>query len=88
MRMLWGKGIVAWSATPEEALARLVHLNNAYALDGRDPNSYTGIYWCLGKFDRPWPPARPPFGITRSMSTKNARKKLAMERYLARHGKL
>lgn len=88
MRMLWGKGIVAWSASPEEALQRMVHLNNAYALDGRDPNSYTGIYWCLGKFDRPWPPARPPFGITRSMSTKNARKKLSMERYLERFAKM
>jgi deoxyribodipyrimidine photo-lyase len=86
MRMLWGKGVVSWSTSPEEALSRLEYLNNKYALDGRDPNSYTGIYWCLGKFDRPWPPARPPFGITRSMSTRNARKKLSMEKYLAKFG--
>jgi len=84
MRMIWGKGIVRWSSGPEEALERMEYLNNKYALDGRDPNSYTGLYWTLGKFDRPWPPARPPFGIVRSLSTKNARKKLSMENYLER----
>ncbi|MBM3382932.1 MAG: hypothetical protein FJY29_10885 [Betaproteobacteria bacterium] len=82
MRMLWGKGIVRWSNGPEEALQRLEYLNNKYSLDGRDPNSYTGIYWCLGKFDRPWPPAREPFGIVRSMSTAAAQKKLRMDKYL------
>jgi deoxyribodipyrimidine photo-lyase len=84
MRMIWGKGIIRWSANPAEAFARMEWLNNRYALDGRDPNSYTGIYWCLGKFDRPWPPARPPFGLVRSMTTASARKKLSMEFYLGR----
>ena len=82
MRMLWGKGIVRWSNGPEEALQRLEYLNNKYSLDGRDPNSYTGIYWCLGKFDRPWPPAREPFGMVRSMTTASAQKKLRMGAYL------
>jgi len=82
MRMIWGKGIVRWSNGPQQALARLEYLNNKYSLDGRDPNSYTGILWCLGKFDRPWPPAREPFGLVRSMTTASARKKLKMETYL------
>ncbi|NBO38045.1 hypothetical protein EBU99_05630 [bacterium] len=82
MRMLWGKGIVRWSNGPEDALKKLEYLNNKYSLDGRDPNSYTGIYWCLGKFDRPWPPAREPFGLVRSMSTASAQKKLKMKKYL------
>jgi deoxyribodipyrimidine photo-lyase len=82
MRMLWGKGIVRWSNGPEQALQRMEYLNNKYALDGRDPNSYTGIYWCLGKFDRPWPPAREPFGLVRSMTTASAQKKLRMQGYL------
>jgi deoxyribodipyrimidine photo-lyase len=82
MRMIWGKGIVRWSNGPQQALARLEYLNNKYSLDGRDPNSYTGILWCLGKFDRPWPPAREPFGLVRSMTTASARKKLKMENYL------
>ena len=40
MRMLWGKKILHWSRSPEEALKVMIHLNNKYALDGRDPNSY------------------------------------------------
>lgn len=82
LRMLWGKGILRWSSSPEEALRRLEYLNNKYAIDGCDPNSYLNFHWCLGKFDRPWPPARPPFGIVRSMSTAAARRKLKMTRYL------
>jgi len=86
MRMLWGKKILEWSPSPREALARLIHLNNKYALDGRDPNSYSGIFWCLGRFDRPWGPKRPVFGSVRYMSTANARKKLELEHYLERFG--
>ena len=48
LRMLWGKKILEWSRTPEEALETMIALNNRWALDGRDPNSYTGILWCLG----------------------------------------
>ena len=28
-----------------------------YSLDGRDPNSYAGYAWVLGRYDRPWPEA-------------------------------
>ena len=58
LRMLWGKKVIEWSRSPAEAYRTLEHLNNKYALDGRDPNSYTGILWCFGLFDRPWPPER------------------------------
>ena len=54
VRMLWGKNVIAWSRSYEEAFETLVHLNNKYCLDGRDPNSYAGILWCFGKHDRPW----------------------------------
>ncbi|MDO9443906.1 MAG: deoxyribodipyrimidine photolyase, partial [Dehalococcoidia bacterium] len=47
LRMLWGKKILEWSATPREALGIMVELNNRYALDGRDPNSTSGIAWVL-----------------------------------------
>jgi deoxyribodipyrimidine photo-lyase len=85
-RMLWGKKILEWSPSPREALARLIHLNNKYALDGRDPNSYSGIFWCLGRFDRPWAPKRPRFGSVRWMSSDSARRKLDLDEYLARFG--
>jgi deoxyribodipyrimidine photo-lyase len=85
LRMLWGKKILHWSRTPREALAVLIQLNNKYALDGRDPNSYTGIFWCLGRYDRPWAPERPVFGSIRYMSSESARKKLRLDRYLSRY---
>ncbi len=54
LRMVWGKRILEWTESPREAFATMVELNNRYALDGRDPNSYSGILWCLGKYDRAW----------------------------------
>jgi deoxyribodipyrimidine photo-lyase len=84
LRMLWGKKILHWSASPREALAVMIELNNRYALDGRDPNSASGIFWCLGRYDRPWPPERPVFGSVRYMSSESTRRKLKVDGYLAR----
>jgi deoxyribodipyrimidine photo-lyase len=82
--MLWGKKILEWSPTPRDALAAMVELNNKYALDGRDPNSYSGIFWVLGRYDRAWGPERPIFGKIRYMSSENAKRKLRMSDYLSR----
>ncbi len=86
LRMLWGKCIMAWSKTPQDALQTMIHLNNKYALDGRDPNSYSGIMWCLGRFDRAWGPERPVFGKVRYMTSASTRRKLNLDAYLARWG--
>jgi len=83
--MLWGKKILHWSRSPEEALKVMIHLNNKYALDGRDPNSYSGIFWVLGRYDRAWGPKRPVFGSVRYMTSESASKKLKMKKYLAEH---
>ena len=80
--MLWGKKILEWSASPKAALATLTELNNKYALDGRDPNSYSGIYWTLGRFDRLWAPVRPIFGMVRYMSSASTQRKLHLKEYL------
>jgi deoxyribodipyrimidine photo-lyase len=85
LRMLWGKKILEWSSSPQEALQTMIRLNNAYALDGRDPNAYTGIFWILGRYDRPWGPARPIFGKIRYMSSGNTRRKLKLKAYLKRY---
>jgi deoxyribodipyrimidine photo-lyase len=85
LRMLWGKKILEWSSCPQEALQTMIRLNNTYSLDGRDPNSYTGIFWILGRYDRPWGPARPIFGKIRYMSSENTRRKLKLKAYLQRH---
>jgi deoxyribodipyrimidine photo-lyase len=86
LRMVWGKRVLEWSATPEQAWEALIELNNRYAVDGRDPNSYSGIAWTLGRFDRPWGPERPIFGVVRYMSSDNTWKKLSMTRWFAKWG--
>lgn len=86
LRMLWGKKILEWTRSPREALDILIELNNRYALDGRDPNSYSGIFWCLGRYDRPWGPERPIFGTVRYMSSTNAARKLRLKNFVQEFG--
>ncbi|MGA8037290.1 MAG: hypothetical protein WA823_19770 [Candidatus Acidiferrales bacterium] len=86
MRMVWGKKILEWSRTPEEALEIMIELNNRFGLDGRNPNSYSGIFWCLGRYDRPWGPERPIFGKVRYMSSGNTARKLQVKDYLQKYG--
>ena len=86
LRMLWGKKILEWSPTPRSALRRLLHLNNKWALDGRDPNSYSGVFWTLGRYDRAWGPERAIFGKIRFMSSDSTRRKLKLKGYFARYG--
>jgi deoxyribodipyrimidine photo-lyase len=86
LRMLWGKKILEWSATPEDALQVMIELNNKYALDGRDPNSYSGIFWILGRYDRAWGPERPIFGKVRYMSSENTARKVRVKKYIEKFG--
>lgn len=79
LRMLWGKKIIEWSETPEEAHRTMVRLHDVYALDGRDPNTHAGILWCFGKHDRPWAPERPIFGNIRWMSSEQTAKKVRLK---------
>jgi deoxyribodipyrimidine photo-lyase len=63
----------------------MIELNNKYALDGRDPNSYSGIFWTLGRYDRAWGPERPIFGKVRYMSSENTARKMKVKGYLERY---
>ena len=85
LRMLWGKKIIEWTGSHEQALDVLIELNNRYALDGRDPNSYSGIFWCLGRFDRAWQ-ERTIFGKLRYMSSDSTSKKIKLKQYLQTYG--
>ncbi|MDH3629421.1 MAG: deoxyribodipyrimidine photolyase, partial [Acidobacteriota bacterium] len=87
LRMLWGKKILHWSENPLSALEIMIELNNKYALDGRNPNSYSGIFWVLGRYDRAWGPERPIFGKVRYMTSSNTRRKLRVRGYLERYGR-
>jgi deoxyribodipyrimidine photo-lyase len=86
LRMLWGKKLLQWSDGPAEALAAMATLNDKYALDGRDPNSASGLGWVLGRFDRPWGPERPIFGTVRYMTSANTARKFDLAGYLKRYG--
>jgi deoxyribodipyrimidine photo-lyase len=80
-RMYWGKKILEWSATYQEAVDTMVAIHDRYALDGRDPNTYVGILWCFGLHDRPWFD-RPIFGMIRYMSLEGMKRKTNTRAYL------
>ena len=82
LRMLWGKKILQWTESPREALQVMIQLNNKYALDGRDPNSYSGIFWVLGRYDRAWGPERPIFGKIRYMTSESTQSKYHVKQYI------
>ena len=81
VRMTWGKAIPLWSHDGQQALDRLIGLNHRYALDGRDPNSYGGLLWCLGLFDRPFTPEVPILGTIRPRSTQGHARRLDVDTY-------
>lgn len=83
MRMYWGKKIIEWSKTPEEAFQTALHLNNKYELDGRDPNGFAGVAWCFGKHDRPWG-ERPIFGHVRYMNDNGLKRKFDADGYVTK----
>jgi len=85
MRMYWGKKIIEWTDSPDDAIRIMIYLNNKYALDGNDPNSYAGILWCFGKHDRAWG-ERPVFGKVRYMNDRGLTRKFKMDRYFRRIG--
>ena len=85
LRMVWGKKILEWSASPRDALDVMIELNNKYALDGRNPNSTSGIFWILGRYDRAWGPERPIFGKVRYMSSANTARKVRVKQYINKY---
>ena len=54
MRMYWGKKILEWSISPQEAYHTTLYFNNKYFLDGRDPASFGNVAWIYGVHDRAW----------------------------------
>lgn len=81
MRMYWGKKILEWSKSPEEAFQNALYLNNKYEIDGRDPNGFAGVAWCFGKHDRPWG-ERSIFGNIRYMNDRGLKRKFDADGYV------
>ena len=83
LRMTWGKALVGWSSSFGMAMNRLRELNHRFALDGNDPASYGGLWWCLGLFDRPFDPPQPVFGRLRTRPIDRHAQRLDLQRYAA-----
>jgi deoxyribodipyrimidine photo-lyase len=82
--MYWGKKILEWMKTPQEAFAATLYLNNKYELDGRDANSFANIGWIYGLHDRPWGPQRKIFGLIRYMNAAGLERKFDIDGYVKR----
>ena len=80
LRMSWGKAFLPWTRSARRALKLMIDLNHRYALDGSDPNSYGGLLWCLGQFDRAFPPG-PVFGKVRQRSLDRHAARLDLNAY-------
>ena len=80
-RMYWGKKVIEWSAMYQEALDTMLYIHGRWAVDGRNPNTYTNILWLFGLHDRPWQ-ARPIFGKIRYMSLEGMRRKTDVDAYI------
>jgi deoxyribodipyrimidine photo-lyase len=82
MRMYWAKKILEWTESPEQAQDFAIYLNDKYAIDGRDPNGFTGIAWSIGGVhDRAWF-ERPIYGKVRYMNYNGAKRKFDIQKYI------
>ncbi len=81
MRMYWGKKILQWSPSPEKAFETTLAINNRFFLDGRDPNSFTGVAWIYGLHDRAWA-ERDIFGKVRYMAASGLERKCDIQAYV------
>ena len=80
-RMYWGKKIIEWSKHYQDAADLMIDIHGHYALDGRDPNTFTNILWCFGLHDRAWG-ERPVFGKLRYLSLQGLERKTDTDGYI------
>uniref|UniRef100_A0A915JTH5 Photolyase/cryptochrome alpha/beta domain-containing protein n=1 Tax=Romanomermis culicivorax TaxID=13658 RepID=A0A915JTH5_ROMCU len=70
LRVYWGKRVMEWTPSANEAFETLVKLNDKYQLDGYDPCSYCGIALCFGKFAQKSYAERPIFGYIQALDAR------------------
>lgn len=81
MRMYWGKKVLEWTTSPEDAFEQILYLNNKYLIDGRDPASFANVGWIFGLHDRPWK-EREVFGKVRYMNAAGLERKCRISEYV------
>jgi deoxyribodipyrimidine photo-lyase len=80
LRMLWGKNIIRWTDTYEQAQEFMIRMHHRYALDGRNPNTYASILWCFGLHDRAFQ-EQAVLGKLRPLNSSNTGRKFDLEPY-------
>ncbi len=70
-RMYWGKKIIEWSPTCQDALETMIRIHDRWA----------NILWCFGLHDRPWR-ERPVLGTLRYLSREGMERKTDVPAYL------
>ena len=84
-RMYWAKKILEWTPNTQTAIDIALYLNDAYELDGNDPNGVTGVMWSIcGVHDRAWG-NRAVFGKIRYMNYAGAKRKFDIKAYIQRY---
>lgn len=83
MRMYWGKKILEWSSSHENAYQNTLYLNNKFFLDGRDPVSFANVAWIFGLHDRAWT-ERAIYGKLRCMMASGLERKSKPKDYVAK----
>lgn len=86
IRMYWGKKLVGWRKTPQEAWATACYLNDRFSLDGRDVATYGNIGWCFGKLNHP-SSEKPIFGKVGRPWDATMRKRSGMNEWLREQSK-
>lgn len=85
MRMYWAKKILEWTDNPETAFDYALRLNDLHAIDGIDPNGYTGVAWSIGGVhDRAWK-EREVYGKIRYMNSNGCKRKFDVTKYIERY---
>ena len=85
LRMLWGNNLPLWHESPQTALHIMIEINNRYALDKSNPNSYSGISCVPGLYHRPCGPGQKIFGNVRHLTIENTTKKVRISRHVANY---
>jgi deoxyribodipyrimidine photo-lyase len=85
LRMYWAKKILEWTESPKVALRTGLYFNDRYALDGNDPNGFTGVGWSvMGIHDMGWK-ERPIFGKIRFMNYAGCKRKFKVDTFVSRY---
>jgi deoxyribodipyrimidine photo-lyase len=83
--MYWAKKILEWTKSPAQALRIGLYLNDRFALDGNDPNGFTGVGWSImGIHDMGWK-ERPIFGKIRYMNYAGCKRKFKVDNFVSQY---